>query len=187
VRDLILKEIVRIKDTKMAAFTRMVIDATSPNFYEVPASTSGKYHPAQSLGKGGLVRHIVASCYFGRELCMSFSCADIDEDIVQAAIILHDIGKVMGEPHDKVAFDWLNEFIVSKEIPDFYGRAQILSGVRWHMGPWSYGACQSRELKISTTIFPEHFGRTDQIVHLADYVSSRREVSVGFLPSSEVQ
>ena len=33
-------------------------------FWTMPASTSGKYHPAHSLGQGGLIRHTRAVVLF---------------------------------------------------------------------------------------------------------------------------
>lgn len=35
-----------------------------PNyFFEIPASSTGKYHPDYALGKGGLVRHTKAAAF----------------------------------------------------------------------------------------------------------------------------
>ena len=34
-------------------------------FYEVPASSTGKYHPSYSLGEGGLLRHSKAAMRIG--------------------------------------------------------------------------------------------------------------------------
>jgi HD superfamily phosphohydrolase YqeK len=158
------------------------LDWVPPAFFVIPASTSGKYHPPQSLGKGGLIRHTVMALYFGRALCESYGEQNVET--VVAALLLHDIGKAMGEPHDLIAFEWLTSVFANTTYSSNPDVLQVLKAVRWHMGPWSHGACKSKTLKVETVTFPENFDRISQIVHVADYVSSRRQCAVLSVPGA---
>lgn len=172
-----------MQDAELRGFVETVLSHVPGEFFEMPASTSGKYHPMQSLGEGGLVRHVLGACYFGKELCRAYSCPQ-DQDIVVAAIILHDIAKAIGEPHDLVGELFIRSIMEKYAIVATDKLESVLDGVRWHMGPWAHGACQSRSEKSLDKVFPENFSRLAQIVHLADYTSSRRETFLAFLPGA---
>jgi len=51
------KELSQMTDSKAKEFTKQCLEKLPEYFFEVPASTTGKYHPEFSLGEGGLVRH----------------------------------------------------------------------------------------------------------------------------------
>ena len=55
------KEIPLVQNEKMSEFAKYYFSEFVPNyFWEIGASSSGKYHPTFSQGKGGLVRHTKA-------------------------------------------------------------------------------------------------------------------------------
>ena len=51
-------ELSKISSQEVRVSTETVLEMLPDYFYEIPASSSGKYHPQFSLGKGGLVRHV---------------------------------------------------------------------------------------------------------------------------------
>ena len=49
-----------IKDQTLKADACYLIDGLPDYFFEVPASSTGKYHPSYALGEGGLTREVRA-------------------------------------------------------------------------------------------------------------------------------
>ncbi len=45
-------------------FAKVLVEGLPPYIWEVGASSTGKYHPAYSLGEGGLMRHQIAVVRF---------------------------------------------------------------------------------------------------------------------------
>ena len=55
------KEINYVKDENLRSDLKILIELLPDYFFEVPASSTGKYHPDFALGDGGLVRHTKAA------------------------------------------------------------------------------------------------------------------------------
>ena len=55
------EEIELIKDEELKKFAKYCMDKVPEYFFHVAASSTGKYHPAYTLGEGGLVRHVKAA------------------------------------------------------------------------------------------------------------------------------
>ncbi len=60
-------------------------------FWTVPSSITGKYHPIDSLGEGGLVRHTIKVINMGLKLASANPKMNYDEVIIACAF--HDITK----------------------------------------------------------------------------------------------
>ena len=88
------REISYIKDTNIRKDLRKLISLLPDYFFEIPASSTGKYHPEFSLGEGGLVRHTKATVRIAYELLNNsitgMGYSDRDKDLIIMAIILHD-------------------------------------------------------------------------------------------------
>jgi len=162
-----------IQNQELRDWTRQELSKQPDNFWIIPASSTGKYHPEHSQGEGGLIRHILAALYFARELFEVYSATDEEKDIVIAALILHDIAKAVAEPHDIVAAQSLrwsksaNPLVVC-----------TIAAVRWHMGPWATGSTKCHPAEQGLKRFPEDFSRTEQVTHFADYMASRKRVNL---------
>lgn len=61
------KEIALIKNKSIRDFASICIQFVPKYFFEIPASSSGKYHPSYALGEGGLVRHTKAAIAIAQE------------------------------------------------------------------------------------------------------------------------
>ena len=61
-------EIRYIRNARLADNIKKMIELLPDYFFEIPASSTGKYHPSFALGEGGLVRHTKAAVRIGHEL-----------------------------------------------------------------------------------------------------------------------
>ena len=139
-------------------------------FWEIGASSSGKFHPQFSQGEGGLVRHVKAVVMFAEELLRMSSYAylpDAYKDYIICACLIHDCAKYgMSNEMDKGAYKehapngakMFDAFMV--EAYGVHAPEKLLDAVRTHMGQWS-----EKEDKPFTPI--------DRCVHMADYMASR--------------
>jgi 23S rRNA maturation-related 3'-5' exoribonuclease YhaM len=85
-----------IKNEKIRNFTIECLKLADPILETIPTSVTGKYHPPECNGPGGLVKHIRRACHFASVL-MRANNWDINEikgDILYSAVLLHDIGKL---------------------------------------------------------------------------------------------
>ena len=160
---LTLTEIIKTKEIRDFV-TTFFNDSVPDCFKEIPASSSGKYHPASSLGKGGLVRHTITAVKIGHYI-VGLEYTNLfqwEKDSVIAALFLHDTfkqGKGDGTGH--TTYD--HEIVAADEIRA-YGFDLIADLVCTHMGQWG------KFSKISTDL--------QFYVHLADYLASRKTIAV---------
>ncbi|NFA98003.1 HD domain-containing protein [Clostridium botulinum] len=166
-----------------------------PNyFYEVAASSTGKYHPAYALGEGGLVRHTIAAMRIAEEL---FRCETIQEfefrekNIIKVALLLHDGVKhgtdgseytVAAHPIEVVKYLEDRYFEVPEEtLPDEVIEIMecdlwedIASCIKSHMGQWN------TDYKTGEEILPKPQTEMQKFTHLCDYLASRKMLEVNF-------
>ena len=169
------KEIELIQSEDYRMFVKHYLDNICPSyFWEIGASSSGKFHPQFSQGVGGLVRHTKAVVLFAQELLRMSSymyMADEHKDFVIMACILHDTCKYGRVEYDKEQYSqhavnaaalvrqaWYEFF--ETEPSEFF-----LSAIRCHMGQWS-----ERENRPFTNI--------DRCVHMADFLASRNFIDI---------
>lgn len=162
-------------DTLRTMVRRYMEERVPAYFYEIGASSSGKYHPCFSQGQGGLVRHTKAVVMFLTELLKLSSYAymkDEYKDYAYAAAIIHDTAKYgMTDEMDKSAYSaheknaaaMFEAFCLENE---YQPHPFLLGAVRAHMGQW----CADRDDKPFTNI--------DRVVHMADYVASRNFIDI---------
>lgn len=172
---LLFKQLGFIDNKEIVTFIIEVFNKIPSKFHTIAASSTGKHHPSQSNGIGGLVRHILATLYFAKELFYAYDTPVEHRDIIIGALMLHDIGKAMDEPHDIVAstnLRWLAKKYDSQAIN------ALVEGVRWHMGRWATGSTDCNPLEVGQKFWPHSFTDIEQIVHLADYMASRKRVDL---------
>lgn len=164
------RELELIQDEDLKMITKAYLEERVPNyFWEIGASSSGKYHPKFSQGVGGLVRHTKAVVMFAEELLRMSSYQYMREeykDYVIVACIIHDTCKYGETEYDKTLF---NEHAKNASVAfesfcseeDYRVSEFLLNAVKSHMGQWS----TDREDRPFTSV--------DRCVHLADYMASR--------------
>lgn len=168
-------------------FAEVIIAELPSYFWEIPASSTGKYHPAQDQLEHGLVYHTIADFKMLNYLCEpafmtegAHGLTPRELDLMRAAILVHD-GWKSGEvkpdgTHGKyTAFDHpliaANHILAHKNdgiIPPEEVQA-MADAVASHMGQWNTS-------KYSFVILPLPQTRMQKLVHLADYLASRADV-----------
>ena len=152
-------------------------------FYEVPASSTGKYHPSYSLGEGGLLRHSKAAMRIGYELLQDPSIGDKytsdEKDLMLMALLIHD-GLKSGNPQEKYTrFDHpilMADYLIDCEESlgleveeiEFLGDV-----IKTHMGVWTTDYNGNEVLEKPKTKY-------QNFVHMCDYLASRKCLLVPF-------
>lgn len=186
------KELNYIKDEKIRWITKCCLYDAPDYFFEIPASSTGKFHPDYALGEGGLVRHVKAACKMLHDFIKLefFKCTDEEHDYSIAALILHDCrksgvnhGQYTVHEHPVLAADLVRDtcdaLICENEafgdtatgiaINEYYKNVPHL--IESHMGQWNWSKRSSIKLpKPKTTM--------EFLVHLADYLASRKYLEV---------
>jgi hypothetical protein len=180
------EEINLIEDSIIKNLVVKALMNTPQAFYEEGASSTGKYHPAYAQGKGGLVRHEKAAVYFAKNLTSleMYELSQIQKDKIYAALILHDTCK-RGLTWDKSYTVHDHPLLVRELLPieemDIYEEMyweEINELISTHMGQWVTG-------RGSKTVLPKPQTKEQQLVHLCDYLASRKEVDVDIFGLNE--
>lgn len=181
-KDVFNVELSKINDEKIRESTEIILELMPDYFYEIPASTSGRFHPDFSLGEGGLVRHVKVACRVGEELFRDSVFCPFDEhkkDLIRMAIMLHDGFKSGISYSGHTAFhhpilmhdfikDNMNKLPISEEDAEDVARM-----IASHMGPWNRD-------KDGYEVLPVPKESDEIFVHLCDYIASRNFLNVYF-------
>lgn len=148
-------------------------------FFEVPASSTGKYHPSYALGEGGLVRHTQAAVRIAYGLFPLTNYTDDQKDFIIAALILHDTFK-HGKTHEKYARAD-HPFIAAVTYDEYFSKiglsetgALLSSLIMSHMGQWN------KDWKTKKEILPKPKSTWERYVHMCDYLASRKYLEFNF-------
>lgn len=183
-------EIATITNPAIRTLVRATLDAAPTCFWSMPAATTGKYHPAISLGEGGLIRHTRAVVRIAHHLCAMLDIAPgtLDFDTITAAAILHDCCKKNDNEtytafmHPQRAADliWQQATLLAAGGEDAVRDAcarTIAAIVACHMGRWNVNPRTGEELPTPLTPL-------QRLVHTADYLASRKDILVTLEPQS---
>jgi hypothetical protein len=178
------KELKYIKDLKIKQFVAAKLETTPDYFFSIPASSTGKYHPAYSLGEGGLVRHTRACVRIALELFrldMFKWMTEENKDIIVGSLILHDTYKNgLGESkftvteHPLVAESEIKEFNKSNEFLTEEQLDLLTGNIASHMGQWT------DDFKTGLKVLEKPKTKIQNFVHLVDYLASRKCLEMNF-------
>ena len=181
-KDVFNVELDRIKNDNVRESTETVLEMIPDYFYEIPASSSGKYHPIFSLGDGGLVRHVKVAMRVLEEMFRDTAFGEYDDytkDLIRMSLLLHDgfksgltnSGHTCSE-HPVLMSNFILEnkdkLSISEDDSKF-----VASLILTHMGPWNTD-------KQGNVIMPVPKTREELLVHLCDYIASRNFLNVSF-------
>ena len=178
-------ELELIRDKSIHDITKQILEYMPAWFMKEGASSTGKYHPQYAQGEGGLYCHTCAAVRIFVDLIeleMYKSIYDYrDWGIV--AIILHDMCKYgyNDEPtkytqfkHPLLVREWLKRLqLTNNDITEEYIN-NVCHLVESHMGQWNTSKYEP-DVELPKPIKPEQ-----QLVHLADYLASRKYLEVKF-------
>lgn len=167
-------------------FARVLVEGLPNYIWEVGASSTGKYHPAYSLGLGGLMRHSIAVVrflnYFFELEQYNTKFTSREMDLMRVAGLVHD-GRKSGEQADYerskfTKFD--HPLQMANVIRSFDGQYLNHDEIEFmahciesHMGQWSTD-------RKSSTVLPKPMDEYQHFVHLADYLASRKDLTMAF-------
>lgn len=177
------KEISYIKDNQIKSAMVKLLSILPEYWFEVPASSTGKYHPEYALGEGGLLRHSKAAMRIGYELLSDPSIGekytDHEKDLMLVSLLVHD-GLKSGNPKEKYTrFDHpilMANYILEKheEIGISKEDATFCADViKTHMGYWTTDYDGNEVLEKPKTKY-------QNFVHMCDYLASRKCILVPF-------
>lgn len=173
-------------------FSLDFLDRVPEYFWTVPASATGKHHPEHDLGDGGLARHSLM-VYRWLKLLLEANEQDMSDFLpgMVFACLFHDCCK-LGLPEkvdlERTAFEHpllAAKFVLdnaerfAKENKDFletsiededafkHNVAVAVSAIETHMGKWNTS-------KYSEVVLPKPKTPIQYMVHLADYIASRK-------------
>lgn len=188
--DIFKKEINYVKDSNRRRDLKTLIELLPEYFFEVPASSTGKYHPSFALGDGGLVRHTKVAVRMAVELlnnnCVGMKFNEKDRDLIIMALILHDGVKsgMVKSKYTKAEHPLLvsklimeNKDKLSLEIDDL---RKMCSMIESHMGEWNTDPYTKEE------ILPVPRTAEQRFVHMCDYLASRKFLDVKFVDNDIV-
>ena len=176
------KEINYIKNGRIRESLIILLDKLPSYFYEIPASSTGKYHPDYALGKGGLVRHTKAAVRIAKELLDNPSLNnfnDDEKDLIIFSLVVHDGLKHGIKKSEYSVFE--HPIIISDFIKDNKDELKlndeeikfVSDAVLTHMGPWTKNYKGEEVLTPPTS-------KSQRFVHLCDYLASKKFLEVKF-------
>jgi len=128
-------EIECIPDEDIRAWTLKAFENCPEDFYVVPASSSGKYHPADEKLEGGTAIHIKRAFKVMLVLCDSESDILTREEIsiLLSAILLHDICRGAGRTHPEAVRPYYAQKLGDAFVEQY---PDIMDAIETHMGRW---------------------------------------------------
>jgi len=160
-----------------------LIELLPDYFFEIPASSTGKYHPKFAEGTRGLVRHTKVAVEMAKELFEidmfknNFS-AD-EKDLMLVALTLHDGLKSGKIKEQYTRFDHpllIASFVEENKDKTSFTTEEIKfiqSVISSHMGQWNTNS-------YSDVVLPKPATKYQKFVHMCDYLASRKFINVEF-------
>ncbi len=181
-KDIFKTEINYIKNPEYKNNAETLIELLPDYFFEVPASSTGKYHPSFAGGNGGLVRHTKVAVKIANELLNSM-IGDVftqkEKDLMILVLILHD-GLKHGDPKEQyVRFDHpilAANFIKNNQSKTTFTDSEIkfmMDTVSSHMGPFNTNP-------YSNVVLPVPQNKYQKFVHMCDLLASRKFLEIKF-------
>lgn len=179
------KELDYLNGEDFKEFIKKTITLLPNYFFEVPASSSGKFHSALESGFGGLVYHTKAVAKVANYLVnlqqYKSQLNEVERDCIITAALLHDCLKHNWE--NKTGFSvhehpiLAGEFVKTDErlsgILSDETRSVIGDAISSHSGEWTTS-------KRSKTVLPSPQNLIQELVHLSDYIASRNDIHILF-------
>lgn len=175
-----------IENEDIKEFATVLLDGLPEYIWHVGASSTGKYHPQYSLGEGGLMRHQMAvvrflNFFFELEQYNS-KLTSREMDLMRVCGLVHD-GRKSGsqEDYEKSKYTKFDHPIqMADVIRSYHGQyltteeldmmADVISK---HMGAWNTD-------KKSSCVLPKPSEKFSRMLHVADYLASRKCLTMDF-------
>ena len=176
-------ELELIKNDRLRRSCEVLLNELPDYFYEIPASSTGKYHPKFALGEGGLVRHTKVAVRIAYEIIKTQSIGNVftddEKDLILISLMLHD-GLKEGFPKEKYTkFD--HPILAANFVKDKANLTELTSeevklistNISSHMGEWNTS-------DYSDITLPLPKNKYQKMVHMCDLLASRKFINVEF-------
>lgn len=176
------KEYNYIKDNKKREDLKYLVSNLPDYFFEIPASSTGKYHPKFASTENGLVKHTKVAVRIAKELLDNpglNNFKDNEKDIIIMALVLHDGFKsgVVKEKYTRFDHPLLAADFIRKQKDNISLNEEeldlITRVISSHMGIWNKDYNGNEVLPIPKDKY-------ERFVHMCDYLSSKKFLNVEF-------
>jgi hypothetical protein len=182
-------ELALIKNDNIKKSGEILVSLLPKYFFDIPASSTLKYHPKYTTGKMGLYKHVKSAVRIAQELLVLEMYQNIftsdEQDLIILAIILHDGFKkgLIEEEYTRIDHPIIMaNFILENKDKLFLDDNQLkilTDAIKTHMGQWIYDRNNNKILDKPTT-------KVQKFVHLCDYLASRKFLNVDFDENYEI-
>ena len=167
-------------------FAIVLLDRLPEYIWHVGASSTGKYHPQYSLGEGGLMRHQMAVVRF---LNFFFELEQYNSKLTSREM---DLMRLAGLTHDGMKSGTQEDYETSKYtkfdhplqmanlIRSYDGQylthdelEMMATAISKHMGAWNTD-------NKSSVVLPKPNDKFSRMLHVADYLASRKCLTMDF-------
>ena len=172
-----------IKDKRIQDACKYMINLLPDYFFEIPASSTGKYHPEFASSKNGLVKHTKVAVRFAYELFnienINSKYTSVEKDLIIMALLIHDGLKsgIVKETYTKFDHPILiaNLVIDNKEHLNLTDEEidKLTGMLKCHMGGWNTN-------NYSDVVLPKPKNKLENFVHMCDFLASRKVINVKF-------
>lgn len=187
-------EVSLISNLEIQKLVQDIIKRKVPDYIETEwASSTGKYHPTDEMGNPETILAHTKSVTRVMKLIINhpYNCNDFDDytkDIMIAACILHDSCKY-GYPNKSGEYTLHEHPLLVREnlypYSTIYNRDRlkifndICDLIETHHGPWINNS-------HSEIVLPEVTTRAQYLVHMADYLASRKIIKTVTLDTNQI-
>ena len=189
---MMVKEIETIKDETVKKFALYLLETVPDYFFEIPASSSGKYHPAMDHGEGGLVRHSIAVKKMLEHLLVikdgCFEYMPKYRDYLIVCALFHDSFKsgTQEDYYENKHSKFLHPVYAANNVMfraiefglDYNDAKYMADVIISHMGQWNTS-------KREKGILPTPQSPQQELLHMADYLASRKDISIEITDPAE--
>jgi hypothetical protein len=175
-------ELEYIKTPEIRVIADKILENVPEYFYSIAASSTGKYHPSYALGEGGLYRHVRAAIKIARHMfaVQSTPWSQVEQDLIIVSLMFHDGWKQGEDPagntiheHPLVAADKILTILNPDDGYNMDYVFSICNNIASHMGQWTTS-------NYSKTSLPKPDTDMEKLVHLIDYLASRKDIEILF-------
>ena len=176
-------ELSYIKNEEYRNSAEALLELAPDYFYEVPAASTGKYHPEFAQGERGLIRHTKVALKIAKDILdleyTNSIFTDNEKDLMLIAIMFHDCQK-LGNPKEKYTrFD--HPILAANFIKENQDKTSlkddeidlITRTIKSHMGQWNTNM-------YSDITMSKPNDKYECFVHTCDYLSSKKYLNVKF-------
>lgn len=178
-----------IKNIKIKEAGKYFVSKLPDYFFEIPASSTGKYHPKYTTSEGGLYRHVKSAVRIAYELLQiemyKVNYTDDEKDLMILALILHDGFKngIIKEKYSRFDHPLLMaNFVRNSQSESGLEEKDInilADAISTHMGEFITDYNGNEVLEKPKT-------KIQKFVHMCDYLASRKFLNVEFNDNNEI-